>query len=289
MRNTRIFVGIAGLALVLAGCGGTSSGSASSGANSSGANRAMAAPAQPPSKVSGGTAQQVALAPNTGQMIIYTANLQVATANVGAATTQAKQIVGTAGGYISDENDMSTPGVAPSAAITFKVPVAQYPTVLAQLGTKLGRKVSLTQQAQDVTEQVADVNSRVQSAQATLASFRTLLSKATTIGDIINLEQEISQRETDLESLEAKQKALNHETSFATIALQLNGHLLPPKPKTHRHGFTAGLSSGWHAFTTAVGGIAIALGWLSPFLILALLIGIPAWRLRHKFRRAPQP
>lgn len=286
MRTTRIFVGIAGLALVLAGCGGGSGSAASSSAVSNAlGHRSAAAPGLPPSD----TSQQVALAPNTGQLIIYTADLQITAGNVGTATTRAKQIVGAAGGYVSDENDTNSPGSPPSGAITFKVPVAQYPAVLGQLGSRLGSKVSLTQQAQDVTEQVADVNSRVQSAEATLASFRTLLTRATGVGDILNIEQQISQRESDLESLEAKQKALSHETSFATITLDLNGHLTPAKPKTHRHGFTGGLASGWHAFTAAVGGIALALGWTIPFAVLVALIAVPTWRLRRRFRRSPDP
>jgi hypothetical protein len=281
----RAFLTILAMALVLTACSGTSNGPASS------AGRAE--PARAPRQIAGGaeadaagkTTQSVAL--TSTQAIVYTADLTVRARDVTRAATEAKQIVAAAGGYVGGENATDDPGSHPSATITFKIPSARYAGVLDQLGSgRVGERQSLRQQADDVTQEVADVNSRVKSAQATLASFRDLLARAKTVGEVIRVEQEISSREADLESLQARQKALNAQTSYATVTLRVQGTTTTTTHRRHRKagGFAGGASSGWHAFTTFLSGLALVFGWLLPFLALAALIGLPAlwiWRRRR--------
>jgi hypothetical protein len=271
--------------VVLTGCGGSSGNSASSGGNAAGLPRKVTEGGAPPNAPPGAPkAENVRLAPAA---IVYTADLTVRTGNVAQATAQAKQIVAAAGGYVSNESDTDAPGSHPSATITFKVPSAKYPGVLGQLASsRVGRQESLRQQADDVTQEVADVNSRVTSAQATLASFRDLLGRAKSVSEVIRVEQEIADRESDLESLQARQKALSAQTTNATITLRLEGTTTTAHPEHHRSGFAGGLATGWDAFTTFLSGLALVLGWLLPFLGLAALIGLPSIWLWRRFRTA---
>lgn len=263
-------------ALVLTGCGG-----GVDPASSSSKGDAAARPVE--GGVAARNARPVRLAP--AQAIVYTANLTVRAADITGAAAQAKQIVAAAGGYVGNENATDASGSRPSATITFKIPSARYPGVLDQLGSsRLGRRLSLQQQADDVTQEVADVDSRIRSANATLASFRTLLGKATSVSEVIRVEQEISGREADLESLQTRQKALRAQTSFATVTLRLEGTAAAHRDHKKAGGFGGGLASGWRAFTAFVSGLALVLGWLLPFLGLVALIGLPAlwlWRRRR--------
>jgi hypothetical protein len=269
----RPFIVVSAAALVLlAGCGGSSSGV------SSGANGHAAVARQPGKEPDGASrAQNVRLAP--AQAIVYTADLTMRSGDVTRAAGQAKSLVAAAGGYVGNENATENPGSRPSATITFKIPSARYQGVLDQLASsRIGSRVSLRQQADDVTQEVADVDSRVKSAKAALASFRKLLDKASDVDDVVRLEQEIADREADLESLEARQKSLAAQTSYATVTLRLEG--TTPTREHHRStGFSGAVSSGWHAFTVFVKGLAIVVGWILPFLGLAAVIGLPAWWL----------
>jgi hypothetical protein len=277
----RPLIAVLAATLILAGCAGNTGGSSSN----AGGDAAARAP-----KVVGGAAgkaaEPVRLAP--AQAIVYTADLRVRAGDVPRAAAEAKRVVAAAGGYVGDENAAEDPGSHPSATITFKVPSARYQGVLDQLGSaRIGRRVSLRQQAQDVTQEVADVASRVKSAQATLASFRTLLGRAHSVSDVIRLEQEIATRESDLESLQARQKTLSAQTSYATVTLRLEGTAVARQEHHTRKGFTGGASAGWRAFTAFVSGLSLVVGWLLPFLGLAALIGLPAlviWRRRRAAR-----
>ncbi|HEY7483880.1 MAG TPA: DUF4349 domain-containing protein [Streptosporangiaceae bacterium] len=287
MLSTRTIICGTAATLLLAGtaaCSAANTKSASSG--EAPAVRQAAPPAAASQKgdvAGGGTAgqsQSIKLAPVTGRAVIYTANLRVRAKNVSEAAGKAKQLVAGVGGYVETETAASSPA---TANITFKIPADRYAATLDQLANQLGTRLSLQQQAQDVTQEVADVESRVKSAQATLASFRKLLDRAKTVGEVLNVEQELASREADLESLQARQKALAAQTSYGTVSLQLEA------PGTSavkdQGGLTGGLRSGWDAFTAFLSGVALVLGWLVPFLVLALVIGLPAWRLRGPIRR----
>ena len=271
---------LAATLVVLTGCSGQGAGSNSS------ANGAGAVARAPKAAGGGAGTRAVRLAP--AQAIVYTADLTMRAGNVARSTAEAKSIVTAAGGYVGNENAVEDPGSRPSATLTFKIPSARYQGVLDQLGSsRIGGRVSLRQQADDVTQEVADVTSRVKSARATLASFRKLLGKAESVDDIVQLEQEISTREADLESLQARQKSLSEQTSYATVTLRLEGTAVTHRGHKRAGGFAGGVSSGWRAFTAFLGGLALVLGWALPFLGLVALIGLPTWWIVRRRRSAP--
>ena len=176
--------------------------------------------ATPPPGAQGGAGTTARLAPASS--IIYTAQLTVRAGDVSSAAAQAAQIAEGAGGYVSSETakvDPDHPSEA-TASVQLKIPVAAYPATLGQLGHRLGTQLALQQQAQDVTQQVADVNSQVTSAQAAIAQLRALLSHAGSVGDLLSVQNQINQEESSLESLQAQQRALSHETSYATVTLR---------------------------------------------------------------------
>ena len=204
----------------------------------------------------------------------------------------ASALVTRAGGYVSGEQDLLPPrGGTPQVTLQLKIPSAQYNAVLPQL-VKLGTVLSRSQHATDVTQQVADVGSRVASAQAAIRQLRALLSKAGSVSALLSVQEEINAQESNLEALLAQQRALAHQTSYATVSLVLLGHRHAPAvhhKKAHVPGFLAGLKSGWHALALAVGWVLTALGSILPFLIpIAVLAGI-AIAARRRIGRRKQP
>ena len=231
-------------------------------------------------------AEPKVLTPADQRAVVYTAHLSVRAEKVDDAAAKAKQFVLTAGGYVDNENSTTDPV---SAELTFKIPADRYPTVLDQLTKQLGKKLGLEQKAEDVTEQVADVDSRVRSAQSALTRLRTLLNKANTVGEVLNVTNEIDQRQSDLESLQARQKTLTQRTTFGTVSLSLIGPKAKAEPEEEPpSGFLGGLESGWNAFTAVLSGLATALGWVLPFAGLILLLGLPYLAIRRR-RKPVQP
>jgi hypothetical protein len=235
----------------------------------------------------GGTGTTVRLAPAAS--IIYTAQLTVRAARVGSAAVQAAQIAQGAGGYVSSETTSADPDhpSQATATIQLKIPVASYPATLGQLASQLGRQLSLHQKAQDVTQQVADVNSQVTSAEAAIAQLRTLLSHAGSVGDLLSVQNQINQQEANLESMQAQQRALSHETSYATVTLTLLGP--KAKPLVHRPQapptLAGGLGAGWHALRIVVSWTLAFLGAIAPFAAVLAVAGFAVYRGRRWLTR----
>jgi hypothetical protein len=293
--------------LLLSACGGAAVPSASSEGTPAHAPPGTAAgEAGPGSIVAGASgttngansiaAQQTARVALSTQSIIYTAGLTLRSPSAMTAAKQAITIATQAGGYVSGEHAVAgSPGKSGSTvSLTLKIPVDDYQAVLAELsGGSIGKQVALTQQATDVTQEVADVNSLVTSQQAAISALQGLLRRAATVSQLLQVQQQISSDESSLESLEAQQRALAHETSYATITMTL---LSTQHPGTAKHkqparrGFMAGLAAGWRALRHTTTAVLTGLGAALPFLVVLLVLaaaGYAAWRRSTRRKTGP--
>ena len=138
-----------------------------------------------------------------------------------------------------------------------------------------------------MTQQVADVSSLVTSQQAAISALQGLLRHAATVGQLLQVQQQISNDESNLESLQARQRALDHETSYATVNMTLLGtvHQAPVRRHRARSGFVTGLGSGWKALGHATTWLLTALGTVLPFLIIAVVLAGIGYAGRRRFAR----
>jgi len=287
---------LSGAALLLAGCSqaGPAGSQASAGsaaaavpAPASGAGASHARAAWPASGSSpAGPAARLALA---SPSIIFTASLTIQAANVTAAASRATGIVLREGGYVSSEQARIDPAdhARSTVSLQLKVPAAAYHTTVATLSAVLGTQTSLTQHAQDVTQQVADVGSLVTSAQAAITQLRALLRRAGSVSDLLTVQEQINTQESSLQALQAQQRALARETSYATVSVTLVSppHHQRPAAARNRHGFLAGLAAGWRGLRLAASAAATAVGAVLPFAVLAAALAGTAYAGRRRLRR----
>jgi hypothetical protein len=296
-----------GAGLLLAACsggasqasstaGGSTAGRGFASANGSSGSGARAVPA-PVTPLSGqaqvhGPARTARLVV-PGQSIIYTAGLTVRAKDVASAASLATSIVTGAGGYVASEQSTINPAhhARSTVSLVLKIPVAAYQATLRQLSGRLGDQTMLSQQAQDVTGQVADVNSRVISARVAIAQLRALLRRAGSVSGLLSVQEQINAEESTLEALQAQQRALSRETTYATVSLRLVSKRATLVSHHQRsHGFVAGLSAGWRALRVATAWLLTAAGTVLPFaLVAALIAGIAYGGRRYLLRRRSRP
>jgi hypothetical protein len=281
-----LLVGAALASTALAGCSAGSRNTSSSGAAP--AADGAKAPAAPnggagatDSLAKGGPAQVPTDQP-AQRSIIYTGSITVQVDDVPAAAANVAGLARTAGGFVGGDQrqldaDHST------ATLTLRVPAEKFSGTLDAVG-RSGHEKSRSVSTEDVTATVIDLDARIKTQEASVARMRDLLAKAQSITDVATVEAELSKREADLESMQAKQRSLADLTSLSTITVTLLGKdAAPPKPAPT--GFVGGLQHGWRAFVAAVDGLLTVLGALLPFLVV---LGIPllVWLRLHRRRRA---
>jgi hypothetical protein len=230
---------------------------------------------------SGATGATTPLAGMTaaGRQVVRTATVQETVPDVSVTVNRVQQFAAAAGGYVATEYAQ-----ADDATITLQVPEPKLDAVLGQLDT-LGRVTGRQQQAQDVTDQLVDVQSRISSQQASVARVRALMDQASSLADVVDLEGELTTRETALESLERQQDELAGQVAMSTVTVQLAATVPPvPVASASTPGFLGGLAGGWRAFLSTVRVAGAVLGAVLPF---GLVLGVPAlvvwlvWRRRR--------
>lgn len=160
----------------------------------------------------------VVLPSDFGRDIIYTADVTVAVTDVAAAGEEASRAISGLGGFLFGQRTVGSP--EPMSVLTFKVQPESFQQALSRLG-EIGDVRSQTVSADDVTERVVDLESRINTAAASVERLRALLSEATDIETIVELENELLERETELEALRGSLRTLQQQVSLATIVLTL--------------------------------------------------------------------
>jgi hypothetical protein len=245
--------------------------------------------------------------------VSYSGEIQLRSAHVDAAVEQAQALTRAVGGYVDSEQvgdaatmpwngGVATPSgpqalpLAPpsdtsgeAAIMELRVPSASYDAVFTQLGS-LGTVLGRERSSQDVTGQVVDLDARIASEKASLDRLNTLMRQAGSLGDMITLEQAITQRESDLNALESQIASLRGQVAMSTVSVELFQTAAPAaaKPKPAGAWGAAGhaLGAGWHGLYLVGRGLLIALSASLPFLVLLALLVYGGYRFT---RRGPKP
>ena len=145
-----------------------------------------------------------------------------------------------------------------------------------------GKLLNLHETVQDVTNDYIDTQARLTNLHAEQQRLLTLLGKATTLSDVLALDQPLTNVEGQIEELEAHQQALAGQTTFYTITLMLQPAELPVAPAPPS-GFHPGQTL-HDAFTAALafaGWLASVLIWLVVFSVFVLPVVVVVVLVRH--------
>ncbi|WP_061961129.1 DUF4349 domain-containing protein [Demequina flava] len=228
-------------------------------------------------------------APTADRSVIITGSVYMTVDDPVAAADQAASIVNGAGGRIDARSETApTEYDGGSAWLTLRIPSDRLDAVVEDL-RELGTVDEFNTSSQDVTREVTDLDAQISTLQASTERIEGLLDQAEDMEDIIALENELDRRRAELESLEARQRALDDQVSMSTIDLSLTTEpvvIVDDEPTN----FLSGLETGWNALTGFLSGVLVATGvvlpWLAVGAVIALVV-IAVVRSRRSQRTAP--
>lgn len=174
---------------------------------------------------SGGVDSALLQTRSLGRDIIFTADMTVAVTDVAAASAEATRIIEELGGFLFGQESTGAP--EPVSRLTFKVLPGDFQQALARLGS-VGEIRTQNVSADDVTEKVVDLESRISTAEASVIRLKGFLEEAADIETIAQLEAQLLQRETDLETMRGSLRTLQDRVDLATIYVTLTEALSAP-------------------------------------------------------------
>lgn len=168
------------------------------------------------------------------------------------------------------------------ATLVLKVPANRLEGVLAGL-RDLGKVRSESIAGEDVSQEYVDLEARLTHWQAQEAVFLGLMAKAKTISETIQIQQQLSVIQEQIEQLEGRRRYLEGQTSFSTVRLSLlEAGAVAKEPETSASTLARAWERAMGVALDVIGGTLVVLGAVVP---LALVLGIPALGLAALRRR----
>jgi hypothetical protein len=175
--------------------------------------------------------------------------LTVARGALDKTMTELADLATTFDGFVANSQTQSGAGTggAPYGTITLQVPVQDFSAALKQ-AQALGKTTSLSTRATDVTGQYVDLTSRIAALEASRQQYLTIMTKATTVGDILAVQSQLDTIQSQIEQLQGQQTVLESETSYSALTVTASEGTPPPRPAPLPE---PGLVRAWH---DSVGG-----------------------------------
>jgi hypothetical protein len=150
--------------------------------------------------------------------VIHTAQVQVCVQDIEKSERALTKFVLDQGGYVDSSAGNEFGTQAGKIRQTVRIPVNSFDPTLAfirEQGIRISQEVS----SQDVTGQIADLGARTATMRAQEASYRTMLSKANSLADHIQLSDRLTSLRAEIEGIEAQQASLIGLSDLSTIAV----------------------------------------------------------------------
>lgn len=184
--------------------------------------------------------------------------------------------------YESENQNKSTQRI--NYNLTIRVPWDKYDTLLSSISNIAFRLENKHSNSEDVTERYYDLKTRIKNKKALEARYLELLNKAQSIKDILEIERNLNQVRTEIESLEGQFNYLSKQINFSTLHVSFYEELPYTYATVQRKGFGArilsALNNGWQGFLSFLVGITM----LWPFIFIAIA-GVYTFRWIRRNRK----
>jgi hypothetical protein len=220
---------------------------------------------------------------NPDRSLILTANLSFRAQDPWATADKVRAIAAALGGDLLGLSQTGS-GDQRSALVTFRVPSSRFDDALGQLKQLDGEVVTSNVDAKDVTDQFVDLQARLVALKAQEQQYLTLLSRATTVDEILKVQNALVSTRTQIEQIQGQVNSLKTRIDFSTITMSIaplvsipGGTTTAWEPSRTFAQATAALT----ALFRVIGDVAI---WLVVFLwvpLAALALVVALTRVRR--------
>lgn len=162
------------------------------------------------------------------RLIIKNAEMTLLVADTAVAIDRLTQIIGDFGGYIISSREWFVDWYGDNyknATYTFAVPVDQFERALGRLRSLSVRVLDEHATGEDVTQEFVDLESRLRNLEATRDRIRTFLERATTVEEALEVNQELSNIDAQIEETKGRMNFLAGRAAFSTITVTLQPEL----------------------------------------------------------------
>jgi hypothetical protein len=228
------------------------------------------------------------------RLIIRTGNISMVVEDTRAALATIEGMVegmAAEGAFVVSADEYGgTEGSQPHITISIRIPASRFDETMDRLADLAVNVTSRNESAQDVTEEYVDLEARLESLEAARQRLLDIMAEARTTKDLLEAEQQLTQREAEIESIKGRMQYLEQSARLSSIWIELQPYLLSQpvgdqwRPAETARRAVETLLDGLRGFGNFLIFFAIAiLPWLVAIgLVIFLVVRLVRWRTRAR-------
>ena len=163
---------------------------------------------------------------NIERKLIKEGNITFETADCKKTKDLIHQVANGLKGYLSQDNEY-TNDYQIQHNITIRVPSDNFDQLLVDISKSIKEIDDQNISVKDVTEEFVDVEARLKAKKVVEKRYLELLSKAHSVGDILQIENELARLREQIESTEGRLRYLKDQVSLSTLNITFYQTLEP--------------------------------------------------------------
>ncbi|MCO5233471.1 MAG: DUF4349 domain-containing protein [Chitinophagales bacterium] len=181
-----------------------------------------------------------------------------------------------------ESEDLQNDDYSIAYQLKIRIPSDNFENLISNIEQGKDEIKSKSIQARDVTEAYLDIETRLTNKKEYLKRYKELLAKASTVKDIIDIEESIRVLQEEIESKEGQLKYLSDQVSFSTLNIHIfqeKAFVYKPEPQdkfTER--VKTSIHNGWISIVNLL--LWIMASW--PYFILVFILFFLVRRIRNK-------
>jgi hypothetical protein len=220
---------------------------------------------------------------DTAKKIIKQGDISFETGNIAQTRKIIIASLKKAGGYLSEENESNNSEEnRKEYVLKTRIPAKYFDTFLSDVASAATQIDSKNISSRDVTTLFIDMSTRLQNKKLLEARYLSLLKQANRMGDILQVENKLSEIRSEIESEQGQLNYLSKQVTYSSLDITFYTRHIAPVDKGYGAGykFKRALSEGWDTLTGWFFGL-ISL-WPVLIVIGLLIVLFKRWRKRRK-------
>lgn len=206
---------------------------------------------------------------NNGIKIIKNGDIQLEVPTLEPAKLKVDSILDKYGGYYEHEQFNSYQKKR-SYSFRIRVPYSKFDPLISELESGMGRLKSKNIAADDVTLEYKDLNIRMKNNLAYLNQYKVILKKATSVKDILEVQEKLRTIEEEIDSKKGRLAYLDSKVALSTLNLELTEPAIANLSKNPS--LTSRLFHAFHNGFKSFINLILSIIRLWPFVLLIIVL-----------------
>lgn len=179
--------------------------------------------------------------------------------------------------YVSSDQEVKSPGRT-SNTVIIRVPADNFDNLFKDATQGVEKFERKEINVKDVTEEFLDIQARLKTKKELENRYIDLLKQAKNVTEILEIEKQIGELRSEIESIEGRLKYLQNKVSFSTLTMTFYESL--PNQTEFGQKFNNGFRNGWDNLVWFF--VALTNIWPFILIVIGLIFGIRMYRRKKQ-------